>query len=156
MPAHLWLHYTPYKYIQGSKLRLIQLQKQLSFSVLCTKNSQSTFNIYSVSNKALRCLSSCHCGVVSNALNRIMQKYAIVHDFKPINFTKLHFDELSDTILYCLNKNMHKGICMKFQLTQILCKHIVSKNNFPKMYNYFHFVKSLVLSNELIIVELPP
>ena len=120
---YAWLHYTPYKYIQGSKLRLIQLQKQLSFSVLYINNSQSTSNIYSVSNKALRCLSSCHCGVVSNALNRIMQKYAIVHDFKPINFTKLHFDELSDTVLYCLNKNMHKGICMKFQLTQILCIH---------------------------------
>lgn len=124
-------------------MRLIQLQKQLSFAVLCIKNSQSTSNIYSVSNKALRCLCSCHCGVVSNALNRIMQKYAIVHDFKPINFTKLHFDELSDTILYCLNKNMHKGICMKFQLTQILCKHIVSKNNFPKMCNYFHFVTKI-------------
>lgn len=80
----LWLHYTPYKYIQGSKLRLIQLQKQLSFSVLCIKNSQSTSNIYSVSNKALRCLCSCHCGGVSNAFNRIIQKYSIVHDFKPI------------------------------------------------------------------------
>lgn len=123
-------------------MRLIQLQKQLSFSVLCTKNSQSTFNIYSVSNKALRCLSSCHCGVVSNALNRIMQKYAIVHDFKPIlqNCTLMNYQ-----IPFCivLIRICIKGFCIKFQLTQILCKHIVSKNNFPKMCNYFHFVTKI-------------